>query len=532
MEEIFKGMAARLGDKTVGLVTYLVLFLDLLGLRSTAGKAISAAYHVADDGILSFRVAVARIIAKRLGYFMYWYAGALFAVMAIALMLRFWTGEDSQPLWSGILFFIVTVVALARIIWSACNQIRWGDGDVLHWLDPRNKDQYTRDGGTWQVRRKGRGKKVQLTRRPDTDKLVPVYGDDHHPLRVSFYRSGVQLMVATAVMGAALFVVGIMVARVVTAVASWIVVNASRLTEATGELMAQPLAALPGLTLENLKEQLFSGGRLNLVDEEEGAVQVDSICPFITRSVLTYLILVFATGASQRWALGLGVFLGLSQLASAAYVSDGYAESVEYTISKRRRFLRWVYDWAPVLAVLSVFGDWLMEQFLGTSVGQWCTRVVDGQVYLVGNHSLWYLIPLLFFFFCLTAYFVQLARETDWSKKWKALGIILSALALVYTAIAISVRMDNEDGWTPFGSSKSVVVKDDVAQALAKATSPRASDPPAPQDNGARGQTPVVQRPRRAPPSRYAACQTGQCGASYQESRRQVKELARKWDVE
>ena len=650
MEELLKGTAARLGDKAVGLVTYLVLFLDLLGLRSTAGKAIEAAYHVADNSILSLRVAVARIIARRLGHLMYWYAGVLFAVMVIASMLRFltWDGKGSQPLWSYVLFVAVTMGVMAWTIWSARNQIRWGTEVVLSWHDPKTHYQYRQNPvGTWWMRRHDQDEWMQVKTVPDLDELVfvgdhwhdpdngwqyqrdgqgrwwvlsedqmqydlvivlpdlnvlvfvsnywydpnngqqyqrdgqgrwwvfredrvqwdltiaipdldmlwSVHGPNDKPLRVSFYRSGIQLMTATAIMGAALFVdtialecrwlilpqfllfvVGIMVARVVTAVASWTVVNASRLMEATGELMAQPLAALPGLTLENLKDELFSGGRLNLFDEEEDAMRVDSVCPFITRTVLTYLILVFTTGASWRWALGLGVFLGVSQLASLPYVSDGNAEAVEHTISKRRKFLRLVYDWAPLLATLSVFGDWLWEQFMGTSVGQWCLRVWLGQVYWVENHSFWYTIPLLLFCLCVFAYFVQQAKDADWPKKWKVLGIIGSALCLALAFKAVTVRIDDKEGWTPFAPSQPVAVKVGASQASASPIPTRVivlMAQPIQEGNGA----PAIQRPSgavrlRHAPSRYAACQTGQCGASYQKSRRGVIDLARKWGVE
>lgn len=548
MEDIF----AKLGDKAVGLVTYLVLALDLLGLRTVIGKAIATVGTAVRESAEQLREAVGRVISRQLGHFMYWYAGALGAVMVIASMLRFltWDGKGSQPLWSYILFVAVTIGVMAWIIWSARNQIRWGDGNVLYWQDLRNNNQYTRnDGGLWYVRRGGQGDWTRLTRRPNLDKAMPFYGANHHPLRVSFYRSGVQLMTATAIMGIALFVdtmalelkwlilpefllflVGVLVVRVVTAVAAWTVVNASRLMEVAGEQAAQPLAALPELTTEDLKDQLFSGGRLNLFDEEKGSEGLRHIYEFAIRAIGPYLILVFVAGANQGWSLGIGIVLGVSQATSWFYSSDRNPDAADEVVAQRRKFLRAVWQWSPWLAAMSAIGDKLMEYFLGTSVGIWYTRVTSGQVNLVGNHSLWYLIPAVLILFPATAYMIQQAKETSWPKKWKALGIAVPAVLLAYAMLAIPVRIDGEEGWTPF-TRLQTAMHWQGGIALPPPSPAGVSNPPAPQGAGARGQTPVVQHPRRVP-RRYAACQ-GQCGASYQKSRQDVKDrLARRRGVE
>jgi hypothetical protein len=367
-------------DKIIGVLAYYVMIFDPLRLRTTAGKAIVLAREVIWNNVQRFRTVVAYAIAKPMGEFMRKYAWFLGTITGFWVFLRVTTTGSFDPektffsakaIWPAEAQVLTIGIVVGSAVWairliriSAEQQILNGKKNILGWVDDTGEDVSE-----------------------DTPDAIPIHAPDDLPLEVSFFRSGADLTKWTWVMGIAmlcdsmaaqnkwillpvtvLLCGGLVVVKTVVAIGSWMFRKGIKMLETGGEIALQPLAALPGLELDKLNQQLFKGGHLNIFDEDEDADKVDKTVAYVIQIMLPFLIICFLVDADQLYCLITGAVLGITVLAGLAFSADGHKASVDLVVERRRKFLRILFMIAPWIAIVTVGGAALYNKLVPSDV--------------------------------------------------------------------------------------------------------------------------------------------------------------------
>lgn len=409
----------------------LAVMTDPAGIVSAASQAVQTAGAGIDNAQLRFRQWMGRHLARPMRNFIWWCCAGLALIGILAGYLHF-ALLSPEARANGIFgrFVLVTLASIAGTAFFA-----WRHS---HYVVGRQEDV------------------------------------DDEPLRISTFWCGGVLIAAVSLVSLtlslhavftesrALWLVSMLtryLALVVIAVAasmlSWFIRKGVGLFEKVLQAVVEPLAALlPGVTLQNVTRKLFGDGELNLIEEEYWGAKITAAASAVAIITIPFdlVVFIYPTGLTAICVGGAYIF---ALLAGKLLYMVGKYEIVD---ESRDRMLILLFNWGKWL-MLAVLGGWAaVVAFIPDSIrhglsGQsanstsWLSELLHGQVPLVGNHSLLYIIPLLLVFFCLTAYFVQLARETDWPKWVKVLAIAVPALAVGFCVISL---FSGDNGWTPF----------------------------------------------------------------------------------
>ena len=449
------------------------LFANPLGFTTAIGKGLEAVRGFGANVWAQIPDIMGKYLGRPLAKLV-WSSAVVLSGLLIIAGIEQSDVADGGSFWSVILTGIVSVAVL--VLWGA---YQWRCGTERYALDRAGRPVMhividPDPGGPPVLDPKG------------NPVLLPVRHKNYKPRKVSFFRSGVISAIAflgTSVMlsrhaaqvessflwavSMVMWYVGLTVVASMASVVSWFLLKVVRVVEMVTQSIVEPaVAALPIYTLKNVREMLFGGGDLHLINENLRAEQVVKgvgVLAFV--SLFFHLLVLPFPGVRAVWYIGVIIFaiVGAGVLARLRGWIWKRPNVIEHVDSSLDRFVILFYDWWKWV-VAAAFG-WSLIGFtppfraalgrLSAMYEIWTARIVSGEAGVGGGHS----IPGAFLIVILVSIGGYAVYEftKGWKEgvKGKAKAVLCGAAAvtwlysLVVLAVAFGVCGDPVHGMNP-----------------------------------------------------------------------------------
>lgn len=360
-------------------ITTLVTFItNLLGVRDMAAEALIAAGEHSETAVRTFRIWLAKKIAGPIAFFMRLCAAGLSIVWGMATYIHFWVWQ--RGFWDGryALFFFATAATIGIILGWAYYQKRSGTQvpTLIAVPLPLPPGHHGPRREVMEVDETAIDKKFQ-------------------PKRVSFFFSGLILIVSVALMSLSLewhavaingekvgsrgllvlsmmtSNIGILTVAGVLVVLGWIVLRGGGFMERALQVAIETAAPiLGGVTYKNVREKLFPKG-LNLIEEEKWAANIALIAGmiFVIKTPYDLILLVWPT---ESWAKT--IFFPYFATVTAGYVAYRRPKLREKIDGLRDKFYYLVFRLVPAALLLLSLFFFLRSTRIGKGVEDWTTQ--------------------------------------------------------------------------------------------------------------------------------------------------------------
>lgn len=525
-----------MGDLTLFFAAVFGWFTNALGVNDRTRAAIKAAVAAGNDTVDRLRIWVRTKMTRPLTTLMFLVCGILLALLGVASLIHVYlipSGTDGVfgKMWlvSGIPVGLTLLAASFQRFWCGSRDPYQmdDDGNVVEEVIRVDVEGNLRTDADHQAT-------PDLT----ADEMrIPLPNPRHRPRSVRFLLSiGLTVITAaaTAVMIAwhAMLVENrglwalsmaaswVMVATIAGSAAflSWLIRKGVSTLETILQVVTEPLAALlPGVTLANVRERLFAGGRLNILEEDRIGQTVVAAATLIAIALNFMAIPVYIVGPSVNTvylAYGAGFSVIVARWLAFRYASSRSAAETRTAhaadfLHKHAMTATVVLMGLPLLISALGFGPAfdkatsglkyaLLQLFTGFG------DVVNGSQGVAGGWS-WWSALLALLFGGLPAVGIVVWLTGEWTSRWKHVARFASVLLPAYFFLAM---MSDFNGYgergillvdpPPDASAASV----SNMQTLSRPVQTRHSDPPdgTPPTVRAQAHAPAAATPDRPKP--------------------------------